>query len=156
MPDGPPDVGPTQVGWPRRAPCILQRSMMQLVKSRSVKEHTPNWILPLLQTCFHHVEDFPTDKRNRAARLIKSFLEQTLIKENCILAEPFKIQTACSWFGELDSAALRQALRRQSQGALCSHKGNGDFTLCSKKLLLSQWHCCAVAALCQSRATDLP
>lgn len=91
--------------------------MLKLGKSCSPKEHTLNWILPFLQTCFHHAEDFPADKGNRAARLIKSFFEQTLIKENRILAEPFKIQTVCSRLGELDSAALQQVLRWQSQGA---------------------------------------
>lgn len=64
--------------------------MLQLGKLCSPKEHTLNWILPFLQT------HFPTDKGNGATRLIKSSLEQTLIKENQILAEPFKIQTICS------------------------------------------------------------
>lgn len=93
--------------------------MLQLGKSCSPKEHTLNWIFPFLQTHFHHAEDFPTDKGNEAARLITSFLEQTLIKENQILAEPFKIQTVCSRFGKLDCTALQQALWRQNQGALC-------------------------------------
>lgn len=54
--------------------------MLQLSKSCSPKERTLNWILPFLQTCFHHAEDFCTDKDNRAARLIKFFHEQTSLE----------------------------------------------------------------------------
>lgn len=45
-----------------------------------------------LHTHFLQAEDFPIDKGNGADRLIKCVLKQALIKENQILAEPFKIQ----------------------------------------------------------------
>jgi len=97
--------------------------VLWLGKSCSPKEHTLTWVLPFLQTHFHHAEDFPADKGNGATRLTKSFLEQTLIKENLILAEPFKIQTVCSRYGELNSAAFQQALRQQRRGHYVHVKG---------------------------------
>lgn len=71
------------------------------------------------------------------------------IKENQILAEPFKID--CSWVGKLDSATLQQTLREHHVPV----KGI-KIPLSTLKEILNQLQFCVVAALCQSRATDLP
>lgn len=55
---------------------------------------------------FHRAEDCRARKGNRVTRLIKSFIEQILVKESQILAEPFKIQTVHSRFSKVVSAVL--------------------------------------------------
>lgn len=65
---------------------------------------------------FHHAEDCLAGKGSRVTRLVKSLIEQILVKESQILAKPFKIQTVCSRSSKVVSAVLQQADIRQNQG----------------------------------------